>query len=248
MHCCKRSLSDQNERSVRMCQRFVQPRRTPSEQRHTISVFGASVMVLLLLASCSEDQVVPTDDDGCGPIANPIAESSRFTPYEGRRSSSIFESEPILHGQGSVGPETLPEEVRVVGDTLDGLQVVAAFLDPGIDASSQYFLDRPLTDQDTRESFLADGGVYLERQPSGNPGENLAHTEANELHERAVIVRLGTGDAALIWADPDRNGIRVHNLVWSDATHNYILSANRRPERIVGLGRALVCGVPDGAH
>lgn len=120
-----------------MCQRSSRPKRTPSDQKHSLSVFGAWAVVLLVLASCGEDSVAPTDEGGCGAVTNPIVESSRFTPYEERRSSSMFESEPILHRQGSVGQEGLPEEVRTVGDNLDGLPVVAAYLDPGLGGASQ---------------------------------------------------------------------------------------------------------------
>jgi hypothetical protein len=136
----------------------------------------------------------------------------------------------------------LPDELRTAGDTLGGLSVVAAFANPVLDAASVYFLDRGLADTDTHETVLADGGVYLDRQLSGNPGENFAVVIANQARNRAVVVKLGTRDAALVWADPDRNGTRLHNLMWSDATHIYTLTALGSPERMVAMGRAVVCG------
>jgi len=200
---------------------------------------------MLLLASCGGDQVVPADNDGCGPLTDPIVESNRFTPYEDRHHLAEIAEPTIIAQPGAVGAGALPEELRTVGSTLDGLPVVAAIVNPALDGASVYFLDRALTDGDTHETVLAEGGVYLDQQLIGTPGENLAVIIANELRERAVVLKLGTRNAVLIWADPDRNGVRVHNLIWSDATHNYTLTAVRSPERMVGMGRAVVCGIPE---
>jgi hypothetical protein len=59
---------------------------------------------------------------------------------------------------------------------------------------------------------------------------------------RTTPVKVGSFDGALTWADPDANGVRTHNLYWSDGKFNYSLIVNRSADATLALGRGLVCG------
>jgi hypothetical protein len=89
--------------------------------------------------------------------------------------------------------------------------------------------------------FLANGGIVYERQPLAD-GESFAAYLLATRGERAIPVEVGSHRAALVWADPFPNGLRTHNLYWSDGTFNYSLIADRPAEALVTIGRGLVCG------
>lgn len=106
----------------------------------------------------------------------------------------------------------------------------------------QYFLDRPLDDQITVPEFRSEGGIEVDRDVVTDDDPYGADDVIAQVGDRAVKVQIGEYDGALVWADPESNGARPHHLYWSDGTYNYALIAVRAPERMVQLGRELVCG------
>jgi len=104
----------------------------------------------------------------------------------------------------------------------------------------RYFLSEPIPSQLTREEFMAKGGIEFDRDPVAD-GPSFAEYLIEVLGERAVRVAVADYTGALTWADPDINGLRTHNLYWSDGKYNYSLIADRSAAELVNLGRGLSC-------
>jgi hypothetical protein len=83
--------------------------------------------------------------------------------------------------------------------------------------------------------------IEFDRDAIVNPGESFVDYILNTLGERAIKVEIGDYTGAISWGDPDVNGIRPHALTWSDGQWNYSLTADASPEKLVALGRDLVC-------
>jgi hypothetical protein len=191
-------------------------------------VLGASAVVVATTRGSTSS--------GCGPVDAPIAQSARSTPYESRRSQL---PDPLLNPDGDALPTT-----RFDGriDSLHGVPLRwASVADDG--AVYLYFLDEEIGPRLTLSGFSAAGGIELDRDPGGADEPLAAHLLETQ-PGRSVPVTLGTYRAALVWADPDVNGIRPHHLYWSDGTWNFALTAVSEPEQIVSLGRELACGTP----
>lgn len=109
-------------------------------------------------------------------------------------------------------------------------------------SSYQYFLDRPLDRELTAPGFRTAGGIQLDRDAVTDGDPYTADDVIEQVGDRAVKVQIGDYEGALVWADPESNGARPHHLYWSNGTYNYALIAVRGPERMVQLGRELVCG------
>jgi len=91
-------------------------------------------------------------------------------------------------------------------------------------------------------NFFAAGGIQLDADPIDPAAGSFTPGLAARLGERAVAVEVGTYGGVLVWADPLVNGVRTHNLYWSDDAYNYSLIADVSAEKLVALGRSLVCG------
>lgn len=59
--------------------------------------------------------------------------------------------------------------------------------------------------------------------------------------DRAIPVQVGSLAGAMTWADPLANGVRTHNVYWSDGTYNYSLIANRSGAAALTLARGMAC-------
>jgi hypothetical protein len=149
---------------------------------------------------------------------------------------------PLLLGNPTINPSgeelgEVPSDARV--DSIDGLPLRWASVS-GNGEVYQYFLDTDIDPKLTIPEFIAAAGIELDRDPTSN-GESFASFVLSTFGERAVKIELGNYEAALVWADPEINGIRTHHLYWSDGVYNYSLIADRSPEQLVTLGRDLVC-------
>jgi len=171
---------------------------------------------------------------GCAAVDASIVESKKFTPYEAMRSH--LPDLPI-NPSAEVAPP-VPVEAQV--SSIDGLPLRWAIVGK-TGSVYQYFLGTGIDSTLTLPDFYAAGGIVLDRDRTENDGEVFAEHLLATAGDRAVKVEIGDHTGALVWADPEVNGIRPHQLYWTDGEWNYILMADRSPEGLLTLGRELVC-------
>jgi hypothetical protein len=169
---------------------------------------------------------IPT---GCDTAVGPITESNQFTPYDGRLSH-LPDVHLTFEGQAVTSSDKRVNDLPLRWIAGDGERSLY-----------QYFFEREFDPKLTLPAFLADGGIQLDRESADGDPFTAADVVA-QVGERAVEVRIGDSEGALVWADPESNGVRPHHVYWSDGTFNYILIAVREPERMVQLARGIVCG------
>lgn len=171
----------------------------------------------------------------CSQIArDAISESSEFTPFEARLS---FLPEVPINPSGKASLDA--GDAAVPANALDNLSLQLVVGDEST-LVGQYFLDRSIEPQMTTSSFLDAGGIQFARGLMPNQDSFASYLIATA-GKRAVPIQIGKYQAALVWADPDINGVRSHNLYWADGAYEYQLIAVRPPEDLVNLGRSLVC-------
>lgn len=205
--------------------------RTAQRHRWMAWLTLSVILGVAFAAAVSRASISP----GCQSVDTPIVESEQFTRYEDRHSH--LPERPI--NPSSQEAMAVPPEARVA--SIDGLPLRWASVS-GYGAVYQYFLGTDIDRDLTVSQFVAAGGIELDRDPVENPGESFAQYVLSALGERAVRVEIGDYTGALVWGDPNIYGIRPHSLSWSDGDYNYVLIADTSPERLVGLGRELVCG------
>src|SRR5918992_3289362 len=189
------------------------------------------VGALSLAAAVSIASTSPT----CERFDGDIVESEEFTPYEDRLSHL---PDQVINPSGQQ-PVSIPPDGGI--ESIDGLPLWGAIVSSN-GALYQYFLGGDIDTSLTVPEFFATGGIELDRDPTDpeNAGENFTEYVL-ATSERAVEVEIGPHVAALVWADPESNGIRTHHLYWTDGAHNYSLIADRSAENLVTLGRELAC-------
>jgi len=213
-----------------------------------VPVLLAAVIVLaagylLLLSRASEEGransgILPTGagatSEGCADLsAGTIKEASNFTPAELQRSDlpapaiNALDRPPADVGSAAVA-------------ALDGLP--RRFASGSPDAAVQYYLDRPIGPLMTTDEFAAAGGIQSERMVRDPNAGYFVDALLQAVGPRAVPVEVGPYEGAFTWADPLDNGVRTHNLYWSDGTYEYALIGDRAPEALINIGRGLVCG------
>lgn len=187
------------------------------------------------MTACAANRIEAGNVDGCAPVAEgSIVESKAFTLYENRRSHL---PPAALNPTGADLPE-VPLDARTSSDLVDGLPLRWAVVGPP-GSVYQYFVAEPISKDLTVEQFVAMGGIELDRDPLID-GASVAEV-LDSLGDRAVGIGVGNYSGALTWADPMANGIRTHNLYWSDGKYSYSLIADRSASELVNLGRTLVC-------
>jgi hypothetical protein len=199
--------------------------------------WGLGIILVGLAASASGvARLSAGSPAGCATIAeNSIVESATFTPYEEMRSHLP----PAPLNPEAVPIPDLAADAEVPSNAMAGQSLRWAAVGEAGEVY-QYFLNEPISKDVTREQFMAKGGIELDRDPVA--GE-LSFSEylLDVLGQRTVRVAVGNYAGALTWADPDINGLRTHNLYWSDGKYNYSLIANRSAHELVNLGRARAC-------
>ena len=191
----------------------------------------ATIAIVAVLAVRSMSAGAPAS---CAPLAEgAILESRNFAPPDEIERPP----EVPINPTPSVGPE-LPPDPWIPTDTLDDLPLqLAREGTPG--EVVRWFSDRAIDPTLTLSGFIAQGGVVFSRSPlSGATASGLLES----LGERAVAVEVGLYDGVLTWADPLVNGVRPHQLWWSDDQYAYYLLADRSAVAITNLGRGMVCG------
>jgi hypothetical protein len=141
-------------------------------------------------------------------------------------------------------PDSLPSQSRA----LDALPSGAAKALPQhqldiITPSGVYsYFGASPTNGKSVNQFLRDGGVQLNRE-TVVVGQNWTEELAGRLGERAVRVRIADSDGIVVWADPDADGLRTHNVYWSDGVSNYSLIVVESGPHSLARARNLACRV-----
>lgn len=169
----------------------------------------------------------------CGPVEEPIAESSRFTPFAQMRGTL---PDAILNPDASTPPD-VPRNVAV--DSIAGLpRQWASVRDPG--AVVQYFGETPISKSSLWE-FQAAGGAQLETLPTKESGMTLAEL-ASTLGDRAVPIEVGASKGLLVWADPESpSEQRLHHVYWEDDGFRYALILDASGAEAVTAARSVAC-------
>lgn len=177
-----------------------------------------------------------TAAEQCGPVVEgTIIESQRFTDYEFQRGGPI--DEVVIVAAGAELVAEVPQEAVVKAPVIGGrARQHTLVIDTG--AVYSYFLDRPLGGL-TRSEFIRLGGIELHQEPV-NDAPFFVHL-LSVLGDRAVPVAIGSLAGAITWADPDANGVRTHNVYWSDGSHDFALIADESAAFAVSLARSIVC-------
>jgi hypothetical protein len=183
--------------------------------------------------------------EGCG-AAEPVEESSKFTPFMSRLSQRPL---PAILSTGGVPLDpTAPLNVDGLDyvlfpapEQLKGASLQLALADSQVSAISLYFVGRPVSSGDTLATFWDAGGIFVHESPWTN-SYSRAEELAVALGDRAVTVKVGEHDAALVYADPIELDVRTHNIAWSDGVEQFEIRAVLTPEEIVDLARSMVCG------
>lgn len=205
-------------------------------RRRQLRLVLGSGAALALLVATGWSLLSATEIEGCANVAEgAIVESQRFTPY-GMRYSGPMEDGPLSFLSGA--SSAVPPEAKLTVATLDGRARQASLVTGG--AVYAYFLDRPL-DNLTYSEFVRLGGIQLHQDPIPTGEGPFSAYLLSFLGERAVAERIGPYDGALTWADPDVNGVRTHNVYWSDGSYNFALITNQSAASVVNLARSLVC-------
>lgn len=172
--------------------------------------------------------------ESCSSISKgAIRESQDFIPFE--MTYGLPES-PISPGGGPGGIVEPDGWIPTV--SLDGLPLQYAWVGEG--DLSLFFFDEPLDRSMTLAGLLAEGGVTFNRYPL-EPGFTADHV-LEVLGDRAVALDIGPYAGVLTWDDPMANGVRPHQIWWSDGTYAYSLFADRSAAAAANLARGMVCG------
>jgi hypothetical protein len=206
-------------------------------RRWGISLFGATVIIAILAIGVGPRLGGANANDRCASIAEgTIVESQKFVIFEDRLGGLV--NEAVIVPVGSVAVVAVPPQAVVKVASLGGLArqhtIVA---DNGV--AYAYFLDGPLAGL-TRNEFVRRGGIQLDQDPRVTEKAFAAHL-LEAFGERVVAVAVGAYDGAVTWSDPDVNGMRPHNVYWSDGAYEYALTANLSAAAVVNLARSLVC-------
>jgi hypothetical protein len=204
---------------------------TSTKRRWIVYLTLPAVAALSLVAVVVSRASTPA---GCDPVDSAIVESEKFTPFEERRSQL---PDPVINPSGEEAPP-IPADALV--SSIDELPLRWAVVSEG-GSVYQYYLGTEIEPDLTLSEFFAAGGLEFDRDPADN-SESFAEQLLDTLGERAIKVEIGEDTGALVWTDPQINGVRPHHLYWTDGDWNYVLMADMSPERIVELGRDLVCG------
>jgi hypothetical protein len=127
-----------------------------------------------------------------------------------------------------------------IPDLLGGLTVSG--INISLPAVSVSFGGPTITSDTTLSDFLAGGGLLLSVTPgSGDAAQALK--DDPEGGDRVTLVQVGSFNAALTWADPDENGVREHNIIWSSpGVGIFKIEAVLPAVDLVNVARELVCG------
>lgn len=156
------------------------------------------------------------------PYPNILDSRGRLSSVEEARASGFDAELP----SSSLGERSL--RLVLLDETADKVKGLRA-----------YYATRPVTEADTIETFLVDGGVMVnEHVTIGNDAAAIKAT----IGEFANPVQIGPYEAALVWSDPI-GGFRAYGLYWSDGSLDFeLLGGVESPEMLVDFARSVYCG------
>lgn len=171
-------------------------------------------------------------DAACGVMApGSIVEPEAFTPYEDRRTGGP--AAPIMSAGRPAGSADLSATAS------DGQEL--RWIVGGPEGSSyRYYLDRPLAVTMTPDEFWAAGGTQFDTDPRA--GDPFWMVVMGQFPDRVTAVEVGPYAGIVVWADPNIDGLRTHNVYWSDEQHDYGLITRGSAETAVQLARGFACG------
>lgn len=140
--------------------------------------------------------------------------SQGLTPYESRRGAPA--ALPIK-AHGGIGAPEGPGRTFAAKGVAGMPHRWTVALDGG--SLTEYFWDRDLNPDTQPDEFWAAGGAQIEVDPV--EGDPFWLQMQRAFPERTVSIKVGPYDGVLVWADPQRNGVRTHNVYWSDGAFNY---------------------------
>jgi len=165
-----------------------------------------------------------------------IAENATFTPYSSRRSKP---PQFPINPQGAAS-RSVPAVAAKVGNAVGGVPLQLVDLEDS-GAAYLYYLGTHVSSTMTPPQFWASGGIQVDVEPA-NPDDSFTKYLLSEFPTRAVPVMVGLQTAVIVWADPDENGVRTHNIYWTDGSQSYSLIADRSAAQVVSLARGIACG------
>jgi len=176
---------------------------------------------------------------GCLPAAAPVFADNSFTPVEGTYTVPQY---PSFESMGA-SPATAAAVAAsgIANAQLPAGQAARFVVNFGPDGRSVMLVSAPgqLPAQATVVDLARAGGMEIVRQPAGNgsAAEVLAAVGA-----RAVPLKIGAFDAALVHADPvGSDDLRPYELHWSDGANDFMVYGVVPPTDVIATGRALAC-------
>ena len=189
-------------------------------------VVGGAVLIGLSAKSAAAET--------CAAVAEgSISEPTAYVPYQ--EGWGLLE-QPILRGDVATLDPAAAGVDRV--SDLDG-RPRQLTLDLGKGGSVTYFSDKPIDANTLPSDFMAAGGVQLERYPV----DDVVFYESllAEFPDRAIAVEFGPYKGAMTWADPEANGVRTHNVYWSEGKYNMSLITDRSAAAALTIARVVAC-------
>lgn len=186
--------------------------------------------------------------EGCGSVVLPMLppDFHDFTPIELRLSgrpyppllanTTLIASLDEATGFAPLTPATAPGDLPLQAIALSGSGGGAGEAHVGL-----LYASSPVGEDETLPDFLARGGVVVIEKPAGDDRGTAADVVA-EVGARAVVVKLGKHDAALVHGDPvGSNETRPYGLHWSDGELDWTITWVAAPEELISFARELYC-------
>jgi hypothetical protein len=190
------------------------------------SLAATAVVVVFAFTAAAAAGAAATDP-GCQPAAMPAFADNSFTPFSDRRTQRV--QPPTLGKSGEVLADLAAATGRVpfsvLTPTTPTRDRVLVVLRPAENQVTAYFASRAIDATDSVDTFLAAGGLLIAQQPAADGRD--AKTVLSTVGARSTSIAVGPHDAAVVHADPDRNGLRSYNVYWTDGTRfNFVIAAD----------------------
>jgi hypothetical protein len=197
-------------------------------------------MAALVGASTTAVVVTAMTSPGCGPATDPLFKSAAYSPV-GDQLTAV-EYPPLVAAGGE------PASTSVLAATGLASVMLPANLAPQVvvhfgvnqEAVVVYYAAGPLLPQATVVDLVRAHGMEFSRQPAG---AGSAAAVLSAVGDRAVQLKVGPYDAAIVHADPiGSDDLRAYELHWSDGTSDFMVYGNVPATDLIAAGRSLYCG------
>lgn len=147
----------------------------------------------------------------------------------GHQSSDFVRPPEAFHGQ---------RYALALANGLPGDPVV------GAEPMLRVYYGRALTEADTYQTYVADGGIVLQQAIGGHHDAAYWLEAFRDIGRDSLppVVLVGPYQAVAVHADPMvSNDIRPWAINWSDGMHDFELIGLATPEELIGFARSLYC-------